>query len=498
MRLNLSIMKVKPLVFIITCQTLFSACGINKYTSTLEQMSTTETKNIVYTEQEIAEDIDYFIQAVEEVSPFPYMNADSLSVQALAIDMKTKGDRTGKELYLAFMELAAAFNVGHIYTFPPDKMLDEAVQNNDKFFPLFIELNDGRWEILGIIDNAIPEENIGDEVTKINGVEINEIVAKFLPLVADEADKEQTIGASLPFFLWAANINHPYTVEIVNNETGLSKIVELEGINDMAKYRNQEPKGAQEKLEDFVTFQILDSNIGYINAKSFYFAHKRVIAKAFEKELNSYFAELQEKGVANLIIDLRENGGGSSFPAETMLRKIANKPYQQTGGSIMRVSAQFREFIDDLPWALKVIVKRGMMKDYYQHPIGTNIREESEPALPKKVKNRFSGQVYVLIGPDTRSAAMMMANAVEDFDLGILVGEPTMSIPRELSNALPMKTPNAKISFTVPASLFTRANGDESNYNPVMPDIIIKTASEDIQNNLDRVMQYVLEKIAGN
>ena len=61
-----------------------------------------------------------------------------------------------------------------------------------------------------------------------------------------------------------------------------------------------------------------------------------------------------------------------------------------------------------------------------------------------------------------------------------------------------MKTPNAKISFTVPASLFTRANGDESNYNPVMPDIVIKTASDDIQNNLDRVMQYVLEKIAGN
>lgn len=489
---------MRPLVFFIASLSLFSACGIKKYTATLEELSTTETKNVVYTEKQIAEDIDYFIQAVEEVSPFPYMNADSLSVQALAIDMKTKGDQTGKEFYLAFMELAAAFNVGHIYTFPPDKMLDEAVQNNDKFFPLFLKLNDGRWEILGIIDNALPEKNIGDEVTKINGMEINDIVTKFLPMVADEADKEQTIGASLPFFLWAANVNHPYTVEIVNNETGLSKIVELEGINDMAKYRNQEPKGTQEKLEDFVTFQILDSNIGYINAKSFYFAHKRLIAKAFEKELNSYFAELQEKGVANLIIDLRENGGGSGFPAEAMLRKIANKPYQQTGGSIMRVSTQFREFIDGLPWALKVIVKRGTMKGYDKHPIGTNIRVESEPALPKKVKNRFSGQVYVLVGPDTRSAAMMMANAVEDFDLGTLVGEPTMSIPRELSNALPMKTPNAKISFTVPASLFTRANGDENNNNPVMPDIIIKTASEDVQNNPDPVMQHVLKKIADN
>jgi hypothetical protein len=88
-----------------------------------------------------------------------------------------------------------------------------------------------------------------------------------------------------------------------------------------------------------------------------------------------------------------------------------------------------------------------------------------------------------------------MANAVEDFNLGILVGEPTKSIPRELSNALPLKTPHAKIAFVVPASLFTRANGDANNFEPVKPDVIIETTTEDIQQNRDPVMQYVMEKI---
>ncbi len=118
--------------------------------------------------------------------------------------------------------------------------------------------------------------------------------------------------------------------------------------------------------------------------------------------------------------------------------------------------------------------------------------------LAVNLKKKGEGQVYVLIGRNTHSAAMMMANAIEDFDLGILVGEPTWSIPRDMSNALPLKTPNAKISFLVPASLFTRASGDAKNNDPVIPDVIIETTSEDRRNNHDPVMQYVLERIAAD
>jgi C-terminal processing protease CtpA/Prc len=281
----------------------------------------------------------------------------------------------------------------------------------------------------------------------------------------------------------------------MNKKTGLIEILELQGTNDLDKYRTQKPIDTKVKLQDFITFELLDKNIGYINAKSFLFVQNNEITKSFEKELESYFAELKEKGVSNLIIDLRENGGGSSYPSEAILQKIAHKPYQQTGGSTMRVSRQFGEFLDGLPWAFRMIAKKGLMKDYHKYPIGTNIKDESKPSLPKKVKNSFRGQVYVLIGPHTHSAAMIMANAVEDFNLGILVGEPTKSIPRELSNALPLKTPHAKIAFVVPASLFTRANGDANNFEPVKPDVIIETTTEDIQQNRDPVMQYVMEKI---
>ena len=462
----------------------------------MEQMMITETKDIVYTEKEITEDIDYFIKSVEEVSPFPYMNADSLSIQKLAMDLKSKGDSKGNELYLDFMRLSAAYNVGHIYTFPPEAMLDTAIKNGDRFFPLFIKKNQGKWEILGIIDNVIPEKNIGNEVTRINGKEMTEIIEMIEPLLANDGNREVVIGVSLPFLLWAVNMNHPYAVEIKNKETGLIELVQLQGTNDLDKYRTQKPRDTQQKLGDFITFELSDKNIGYINAKSFGFIQNKEISKAFDKELESYFAALKEKSVSNLIIDLRENGGGSSYPAEAILQKFAQKPYQQTGGSTMRVSKQFGEFLEGLPWAIRMIAKKGSMKNYDKYPIGTNIKEESKPSLPKQVRNSYTGQVYVLIGTNTHSAAMIMANAVEDFNLGILVGQPTSSIPRELSNALPLKTPHAKIAFIVPSSLYTRAIGDANNFEPVNPHVLITAPEESTQRKQDLEMEYILNRIA--
>ncbi|MFO0356315.1 MAG: S41 family peptidase [Sphingobacteriaceae bacterium] len=488
-------MKTKTIIITALSSILFYSCGIKKYSVTMKKMSTTEIINIKYTEKQICEDIDYFIKSVEEVSPFPYMNADSLTIQALAKELKQKGDRMGNELYLDFMRLSAAFNVGHIYTFPPEAMLDEAIKNGDQFFPLFLKKNQGNWEIMGIIDNTLPEKNIGDRVNKINGMEMNEIIKQIEPLLANDGNSDEMIGNSFPFLLWAVKIGHPFSAEIIHKETGLSEVVQLQGTKDLSKYRSQRPKKENEKLDDYITFKNLDKNIGFMDAKSFYFVQNKKITKAFDKELESYFARLNEKGVSNLIIDLRENGGGSSYPAEAILRKIAHKPYQQEGGSTMRISAQFKEFIDNLPRPIRLIAKKGQMKNFYLHPIGTNVKEENKPALPKKVKNSFNGQVYVLIGPYTRSAAMMMANAVEDFDLGILVGEPTKSIPRELSNALPLKTPNAKVAFVVPATLFTRANGDANNFESVKPDLIIETKPEDVRLKIDPVIQHVFKRI---
>ena len=56
-------------LLIVISISMITSCGIKKYTTTMEQMMITETKDIGYTDKEIAEDIDYFIKSVEEKFP---------------------------------------------------------------------------------------------------------------------------------------------------------------------------------------------------------------------------------------------------------------------------------------------------------------------------------------------------------------------------------------------------------------------------------------------
>ena len=65
------------------------------------------------------------------------------------------------------------------------------------------------------------------------------------------------------------------------------------------------------------------------------------------------------------------------------------------------------------------------------------------------------------------------ANAVEDFNLGILVGQPSGSIPNEHGEIMQLKLPRSGLGVYLPSAFYVRANGDLNNPNPVLPDLYI-------------------------
>lgn len=53
---------------------------------------------------------------------------------------------------------------------------------------------------------------------------------------------------------------------------------------------------------------------------------------------DSMFVTLREKGIKNLIIDLRNNGGGNSMVGDVLFRYISPKPFKQMGKALVRVT----------------------------------------------------------------------------------------------------------------------------------------------------------------
>lgn len=207
----------------------------------------------------------------------------------------------------------------------------------------------------------------------------------------------------------------------------------------------------------------------------------------YQRYFREMFAWVDESATRGLIIDLRENSGGSTMVGELLLRHITTRPYRMFGKKRWRVSSLMQEQL------------RGMgewSKQYLAASPGTYLEEEPPLKPPPEVEHRFDGPRVVLIGPRTRSAAMMMANATRDFDLALVLGMPTSSPPNYFGESYRYELPNSGLRVSISSAEFVRANGDASDGDPVLPHLEIPT-DEPIGSSRDETLAaalYVIDR----
>jgi carboxyl-terminal processing protease len=155
-------------------------------------------------------------------------------------------------------------------------------------------------------------------------------------------------------------------------------------------------------------FKILANGVAYIALDNFE-SDAGVIA--FEKALP---AILQAKA---LIIDVRNNGGGSTGFGHAILRHLTNQPIQGAASYVRSDNVLIR-------------AQRGATVRWQR-------LDSDEPQMTRNDKV-FEGPVAVLAGPRTFSAAEDFLVAYDMLGRGIIVGEPTGgSTGQPLSFALP-------------------------------------------------------------
>jgi C-terminal processing protease CtpA/Prc len=186
--------------------------------------------------------------------------------------------------------------------------------------------------------------------------------------------------------------------------------------------------------------------------------------------------------VPGVIVDLRENSGGNTAVGELLLERLTDKPYRQAAAKHWRVSRQYQAFVD---WDTR----------YDEATPGEVLHYRWQATPPREVSPRYAGRVCFLIGPNTHSSAMMLANAVEDYDLGMLIGEPTASPPNYFGEVYSFELPLTKLQVQSSVAAFVRANGDESDPNPVLPEIRLAPSLEQWARGDDPVLERALEYV---
>jgi carboxyl-terminal processing protease len=158
------------------------------------------------------------------------------------------------------------------------------------------------------------------------------------------------------------------TVRVTIQRRGLDEPLEMEIVRD-------------EIPQNTISYAfMITPNTGYIMLTDF--------SRATAREMADTIAELKDQGMERLLLDLRSNGGGLLDQA-------------------IEVADQF------LPKGARIVETHGRISS--SHQVFDAEGDFDQLGLP----------VVVLVGGSTASAAEILAGAIQDHDLGLIVGTPT-------------------------------------------------------------------------
>lgn len=172
----------------------------------------------------------------------------------------------------------------------------------------------------------------------------------------------------------------------------------------------------------------------------------------YKKCLRDMFTKVAADRISNVVVDIRDNGGGNSMVVDEFLHYLDVDTYQ---------TPTFK-------WRL------GIFNFSSDEGIVTN---------EKYSDLTFHGNVYVMTSSGSFSSAMMFAEYIKDNHLGTIIGEAPGNTPSGYGDISIFQLPNSGLCMHVSTKEFFRAD-KESNDSLVSPDI---------ECNADEAFDYLYE-----
>ncbi len=219
---------------------------------------------------------------------------------------------------------------------------------------------------------------------------------------------------------------------------------------------------------------------------------ERFSRKKTDKAYRRIFRRLRKNNTENLVIDLRNNGGGSLENCYRLLSYLLDKPETQTLRTSIKKYPYKKYTHGNILFKLTrfafVIIGKKVVKhdtDYFIYTI-----------KPRK-KNHFDKNVYVLINGGSFSASCLVAAYLKKRPNTIFIGEETGGALEGCNAGITpyYKLPHTKIKVRVPAFRIIHDVSPEITGHGIMPDYPIEYSIRDILGKRDLELQKVQELI---
>ncbi|MFY0630766.1 MAG: PDZ domain-containing protein [Flavobacteriaceae bacterium] len=307
-----------------------------------------------------------------------------------------------------------------------------------------------RWvnNKLFVIDamNNTNDIKIKDEITSINNVPVSTIVNN----IYNHIQSQGYVKTAKKIFF------NSWSTEMIPYELGFPKsyTIKIKGkalpitlkkaTKFMAPYEDRSIKKCKNDLcidflEDTKTAVLTISSFNYYPWNNF---------DVFEEFIQNSFKEINKKGIENIVLDLRFNGGGSPEASIYLLKYLADKPFT-----------------------------------YFS---------KSKHIIDPTIKHQFKGKMYFIIDGHGESTTGHFMSKVKELKLGTIIGEELGSNHFCTAGQSILRLKNTKLIYNVAnttSHTFTKVVADETG---ILPDIFVTQPIDDYLNNIDTVKEYTL------
>jgi len=440
----------------------------------------------------IASEFTQLYNLTNTIHPGQFMFCSKKEFDKTYLDLKNsiKGDLSIVDYYKLTATLMAKIKDGHTTV---DRGQITALLKEKPVFPFRIYQIKNKY----YFDNSIKENKVytGLQILKINGETIDAIVKEVEKYIHLEGRNETGLNTkfkNFPFYYFIYNQSEKFEVEFIDKNNQKQKAV-VKGITF-----DNFTKSTTENIQPLTT-EIRKDKIAVLKFYSFANGYNEADRKIAENQLDVFFAKLDSLKTKNLIIDLRDNGGGAAEIANYLFSYLIDKPYyyfDYVGAKYTSVKnwkhyAQYPQNIREIN--LAATKKRNGLNCY------TLTGSADDDWWFKKQQNKsnfYKGQISVLINGGCFSTTGHLLALMREYKIGKFYGEYSQGSNYSNAGGVAFVLPYSKTLVWIPVLQYKMKTPNfQDDPKGIKPDVEVQLMADDLKTGFDRQMDFILNTL---
>jgi len=474
-----------------------------------------------FSKKKMRKDLAVFKEIRQEVNSGLYKYRTKAQIDSIytAAESEIENLTSYREFYALINKLTDYEGSVHNETSMPNKKWQNLRKEKSGYFPLPLKWIQGKW-VVNFKNGEIP---LGAAIISVNGIPISNLISGLGKYYTTDGKNHtgKRIGIRTHFaryYRLEYGLRHDFKVVFKKHNANTNEEVIIESVS-YAKYyarfnnRHSRPFDqiyyADLDEDQKYSFRQIDSLSGLIKVHSFDMGDESSEEhKKYAQFLDRVFGEIQDQNLKNLIVDVRQNGGGDDPNDLLTYSYLTQRKFQENKQAWISFDKipLIKYYNTGVPKFIRPIVVRKYNRELREiFPLEKNGRyyqdensDDHKVRLPNE--KAFNGKIYLLISPAVASAGSLFAAMVAGNKNTTVIGEETMGGYYGHNGHTPLeyKLPKSKIGtrFSI-VNLEQDVPIKANQYydRGIIPDIEINQTYNDFLNHTDTQLNYTLNLI---